>query len=282
MEESKNIIDDLVETRQVPKEKVEESKRKIVIVDDVKFHLLSLRECLKKRYDIFPAQSMEELLDVLKAVKPELILLDINMPETDGFKVFEILKSSTAHSNIPVIFLTSQVDRNTVVKGMRLGAVGFVQKPYTEENLVERIEIELNPDMQKKNQPVILAVDDNISILKSMHALLCSEYKVCTLPNPERIKELLRSVEPDLFILDCNMPIHSGFDLVPIIRKHVEHQDTPIIFLTSEGTIDTVNAALHSGASDFLIKPVDDAKLKERVAHHLKNYKTLRQIRMCK
>jgi len=260
----------------------EESKRKIVIVDDVKFHLLSLRECLKKRYDIFPAQSMEELLDVLKAVKPELILLDINMPENDGFKVFEILKSSPAYSKIPVMFLTSQMDRHTVAKGMRLGAVGFVQKPYIEENLVERIENELNPDLRAKNSPVILAVDDNISILKSMHALLCGDFKVCTLPNPERIKELLRSVEPDLFILDCNMPILSGFDLVPIIRKHPEHQDTPIIFLTSEGTMDTVNAALHTGASDFMVKPVDDAKLKERVAHHLTNYKTLRQIRLCK
>jgi len=260
----------------------EESKRKIVVVDDVKFHLLSLRECLKKTYDIFPAQSMEELLNILKSVKPDLILLDINMPETGGFEIFEMLKTSHAYSNIPVMFLTSQMDRNTIVKGMNLGAVGFVQKPYKEENLVERIENELNPDMRAKNQPVILAVDDNISILKSMHALLCAEYKVCTLPNPERIKELLRSVEPDLFILDCNMPILSGFDLVPIIRKHPEHQDTPIIFLTSEGTMDTVNAALHSGASDFLVKPIDDAKLKERVDHHLKNYKILRQIRLCK
>ncbi|MCL2663061.1 MAG: response regulator [Oscillospiraceae bacterium] len=263
-------------------EAAEETRKKIIVVDDVKFHLLSLRECLKKRYDIFPAQSMEELFDVLKSVKPDLILLDINMPETDGFEVFEMLKSSQAHSKIPVMFLTSQMDRNTIVKGMRLGAVGFVQKPYKEEDLVERIETELNPDVKTKNQPVILAVDDNISILKSMHALLCSKYKVCTLPNPERIKELLRSVEPDLFILDCNMPILSGFDLVPIIRKHPEHQDTPIIFLTSEGTMDTVNAALHSGASDFMVKPVDDAKLIERVDHHLSNYRTLRQIRLCK
>jgi PleD family two-component response regulator len=278
-----DIIKDLEETSAntaVTKEKTEEAKRKIVIVDDVKFHLLSLRECLKKRYDIFPAQSMEELLDVLKVVKPELILLDVNMPENDGFKVFEILKSSPSYSNIPVMFLTSQMDKNTIVKGMRLGAVGFVQKPYTEENLVERIENELNPNLRAKNAPIILAVDDNISILKSMHALLCAQFKVCTLPNPERIKELLRSVEPDLFILDCNMPVLSGFDLVPIIRKHPEHQDTPIIFLTSEGTMDTVNAALHSGASDFLVKPIDDAKLRERVEHHLLNYKTLRQIRL--
>jgi len=261
---------------------MEDSKKKIIVVDDVKFHLLSLRECLKKRYDIFPAQSMDELLTVLKSVKPDLILLDVNMPENDGFKIFEVLKSSYAYSNIPVMFLTSQMDRNTIAKGMHLGAIGFVQKPYKEDNLIERIENELNPDVREKNHPVILAVDDNISILKSMHALLCDQYKVCTLPNPERIKELLRSVEPDLFILDCNMPILSGFELVPIIRKHPEHQDTPIIFLTSEGTMDTVNAALHSGASDFLVKPVDDVKLRERVEHHLKNYRTLRQIRLCK
>ena len=259
-----------------------DAKRKIVIVDDVKFHLLSLKESMKKHYDIFPAQSMDELLAILRKVKPELILLDINMPEKDGFEILEVLKSFDHYSDIPVMFLTSQMNRETVIRGMHAGAIGFVQKPYTEGNLVERIESELGPDRNEKKKPVILAVDDNISILKSIHALLCDQYKVCTLPKPELIKEFLKSEIPDLFILDCNMPVLSGFDLIPIIRKFPEHHETPIIFLTSEGTIDNVYVALDNGASDFLVKPVDEVKLKEKLSIHLKDYILFRQIRMCK
>jgi len=256
-------------------------KKKIIIMDDVKFHLLSLKETMKKYYDIFPAQSQEELFDILKSVTPDIILLDINMPEIDGFKILGLLKSFELYSNIPVIFLTSQKDRESVIKGMRLGAAGFVFKPFTETFLHERIEEEIDPFKHEKRMPVILAVDDSLSTLKSIHALLCDDYKVCTLPKPERMKELLKSLTPDLFLLDCNMPVMSGFDLIPVIRQHPEHQDTPIIFLTSEGTPDNVYVALDSGASDFIVKPVDEEILRNKLSQHLKDYMMHRHIREC-
>ena len=256
-------------------------KRKIVIVDDVKFHLLSLKESMKRHYDIYPAQSKDELFDVLKMVKPEMILLDINMPEIDGFEILDVLKSVDLYSDIPVMFLTSLKDRDAVVKGMRAGAVGFVFKPCTEAKLVERIENELDPEKRAKTIPVILAVDDNPSTLTAINTLLSGQYKVCTLPKPERTKELLKSLTPDLFLLDCNMPVMSGFDLIPVIRKFPEHHETPIIFLTSEGTMDNVYVALNQGASDFLVKPIDENILRSKLEQNLKDYKMLRQIRSC-
>jgi len=259
-----------------------EHKRKIVIVDDVKFHLLSLKESMKKHYDIYPAQTVDELFDILSSTKPELILLDINMPEKNGFEILDMLKSDDLYSDIPVMFLTSHMTKEAVLKGMRAGAAGFVQKPYTETNLYDRIESVVNPGSDANKAPIILAVDDSLSTLKSINTLLCDTYKVCTLPKPEHIKELLRTLVPDLFLLDCNMPVLSGFDLIPIIRNIPEHQDTPIIFLTSEGTMDNVYIALENGAIDFLVKPIDEQILRTKLEQHLKDYMTLRQIRLCK
>jgi len=258
-----------------------DARRKIVIVDDVKFHLLSLKESMKRHYDIYPAQSKDELFDILKSLKPELILLDINMPENDGFEILNVLKSVDLYSDIPVMFLTSQKDKEIVKKGMRAGAVGFIFKPYSEANLAERIENEINPELRAKRMPVILAVDDSLSTLKSINTLLCNEYKVCTLPKPEHTKELLKSLTPDLFLLDCNMPVMSGFDLIPVIRSFPEHHETPIIFLTSEGTMDNVYVALDNGACDFLVKPIDEDILRSKLSTHLKDFEILRQIRAC-
>ena len=256
-------------------------KKKILIMDDVKFHLLSLKETMKKYYDIYPAQSQDELFEVLKSVTPDIILLDINMPDNDGFAILSLLKSFDLYSGIPVIFLTSQKDKESVIRGMKLGAAGFVFKPFTETGLVERIEEELDPEKKKKYPPVILAVDDSLSTLKSIHALLSDDYKVCTLPKPEELKDLLRTLTPDLFLLDCNMPVMSGFDLIPVIRQFQEHQETPIIFLTSEGTPGNAHFALENGASDFIVKPVDEEILRNKLAFHLKDMTMIRHIREC-
>jgi DNA-binding response OmpR family regulator len=74
---------------------------------------------------------------------------------------------------------------------------------------------------------------------------------------------------PELFILDFNMPVVSGYDVFLKIRDMPEHKQTPIIFLTSEGTIDNVTVAINLGASDFVVKPFSSAVLREKVAKHI-------------
>jgi two-component system chemotaxis response regulator CheY len=94
------------------------------------------------------------------------------------------------------------------------------------------------------------------------------------------MNEVLEMVVPDLFLLDCNMPVLSGFDLVPIIRSNPDHDETPIIFLTSDGSVDSLSVAVHLGASDFLVKPVDEERLHEKVAQHLSAYLIRRKLRL--
>jgi hemerythrin len=117
---------------------------------------------------------------------------------------------------------------------------------------------------------LVLTVDDSLDILTAVAAVLSSEYKVFKLPKPEMLQTVLQQVTPDLFLLDYQMPELSGFDLVPIIRSFPEHSETPIIFLTSEGTINHVSAAMALGACDFMVKPFQREILLEKVAKHIK------------
>ena len=121
----------------------------------------------------------------------------------------------------------------------------------------------------------ILVVDDAPSILKMISSVLSPEYKVDTLIDPTMVNKFLQQIMPDLFLLDYQMPELNGFDLVPIIRSFEDHKDTPIIFLTSQGTMDHVSKAYSLGACDYIVKPFQDNVLKEKIKKHIVRKKLL-------
>jgi len=132
------------------------------------------------------------------------------------------------------------------------------------KNLIERLD-----DEEAHRKLLILAVDDSPVILKTVSSLLGDTYKVFVLPKSTKIKEVLQKLTPELFLLDYQMPELTGFELVPIIRSFEEHKETPIIFLTSIGTIENVSAALALGACDFIVKPFKPDILREKIAKHI-------------
>ena len=255
---------------------MEHKRRKIIIVDDINYYLQTIRGRLKNDYQVYPAQTSKELFELLETVEPELILLDIAIPETDGFEIIKQLKNDTRYLHIPVVFLSAKSDKESITKGMSLGAVDFIAKPFRNTVLIECIENHLDPSRYDNIKPVIMAIDDNPSMLRSIKSVLSDEYKVYTLTEPLTLKEALKKVTPDLFILDCLMPEITGFDLVPVIRSVLRHKETPIVFLTSEGTSDYVSTALSLGSASFIVKPVDGDILKQKVKAALTNYMTLR------
>ena len=118
-------------------------------------------------------------------------------------------------------------------------------------------------------KPLVLAIDDSPIILMSVSSLLSGNYKVYTLAKPAMLDKVLSQIKPDLFLLDYNMPELNGFELVPIIRGFEGHKDTPIIFLTSSGTVDYLSSAVMLGACDFIVKPVQPVILREKIAKHI-------------
>jgi DNA-binding response OmpR family regulator len=256
--------------------------KKIIYVDDVYYSLLTMKKRLTDIYSVYPVDTVEKLFEILENITPDLILLDINMPNVNGFEVMEMLKSDERYMRIPVIFLTALRDKRHAIRGMELGAVDFITKPFSNEKLIECIENQLYPHKMNDNRPIILSIDDNPSILMTINNFLEEYYMVYTMPGVKSesfLAELLKKISPDLFLLDYNMPILNGFDLVPIIRKMPGHEDTPIIFLTSEGTIDHISTAVYLGVCDYIVKPIERDVLHEKIAAHLTHYLLRRRIR---
>jgi putative two-component system response regulator len=127
-----------------------QQRHKIMLVDDNISNLNIGRGMLKEYYEVYPIPSGEKLFDALSHVTPALILLDILMPEMDGFEVIKRLKAKEAWREIPVIFLTSRSDERSELEGLTLGAIDYVAKPFSAPLLLQRINNHLVMSSQKK------------------------------------------------------------------------------------------------------------------------------------
>jgi len=130
--------------------------------------------------------------------------------------------------------------------------------------------IKVTDEKEADRKYFVMAVDDSPAILEAVSAVLSANYEVFKLPKPKMLEKVLQQVKPDLFLLDYQMPELNGFELIPIIRGIEGHKDTPIIFLTSEGTVDNITAAIGLGACDFIVKPFNPEQLLEKVAKNIK------------
>ncbi|MCL1815044.1 MAG: response regulator [Treponema sp.] len=115
--------------------------KKILIVDDDEFHLDFAEIVLKEEYEIFKAKSGSEALTYLckNNFVPSLILLDILMPNMDGWEVFNRIKAISLLRNVPIIFLTSVTETSQEKRAFEIGAADYITKPYDKDYLRDRI-----------------------------------------------------------------------------------------------------------------------------------------------
>jgi len=118
----------------------------VFIVDDSDTNLSMAEDALESHYRVMTMPSAAKMFTLLERLLPDLILLDIEMPEMDGFEAFEKLKAESSWSEIPVIFLTGRTDPDVEVRGFMMGAVDFVTKPFSAPVLVNRIKTHLDID----------------------------------------------------------------------------------------------------------------------------------------
>ncbi|MBQ2982406.1 MAG: response regulator [Lachnospiraceae bacterium] len=112
----------------------------IMVVDDDEINTKAVSHMLGEAFKVMIANSAKKALDMLKEELPELILLDVHMPEMDGHEFIKILKENSEYADIPVIFLTSDEDLETEVKGFGEGAIDFIRKPMRKEVALPRIQ----------------------------------------------------------------------------------------------------------------------------------------------
>jgi adenylate cyclase len=133
---------------------------RILIVEDTPANIQTLTATLKERgYQISVATNGRQALDIVGKVRPGLILLDVMMPEMDGFETCRRLKASEQWRQIPVIFLTAKTDTADIVKGFELGAVDYVAKPFNAHELLARVNTHLTIDrLHRENERLLLNI----------------------------------------------------------------------------------------------------------------------------
>jgi putative two-component system response regulator len=114
----------------------------IFIVDDCDTNLVTAEEALEDYFNVMTMPSAEKMFTLLEKVKPDLILLDIEMPEMNGFEALEKLKTGPC-LNIPVYFLTGTVNSQIEEKSSKLGAAGIITKPFSASELLDYINSQL-------------------------------------------------------------------------------------------------------------------------------------------
>jgi diguanylate cyclase (GGDEF)-like protein len=133
---------------------------KILIVDDVPANIKMLREVLKSKYDIIFATNGRDAIELMESKKlPDLILLDIMMPEMDGYEVCRILKSDDLTAKIPIIFITSKDDEEDEIKGFELGAVDYVTKPFSIPVVKARVQTHVELKQQREILENLSSID---------------------------------------------------------------------------------------------------------------------------
>ncbi len=145
-------------------------KRTILMIDDVALNHATARSVLEDEYQLFEATSGEEAFELLKSIVPDLILLDIVMPDMNGIEVLKKLKSIPAYKGIPVIFLTADTSPEAEVEGFQLGIVDYITKPFVPMVMKKRIQTQIELSLYKKDLEE--RVDKKIEEMEQMYDLV--------------------------------------------------------------------------------------------------------------
>lgn len=114
--------------------------KKVLIVDDDPYILMSLEFLIKKnKNEVLIARNGTEALDIINSNKPDLILLDIMMPDVDGYSICKYIKSEKALKDIIVVFLSAKTQEADIKKGYELGAAKYISKPFSTKELIKEV-----------------------------------------------------------------------------------------------------------------------------------------------
>lgn len=148
------------------------NEKVVLVVDDLFENLIILKRMLGKcGYSPMTASSAKDALDMIKLKLPELILLDVYMPEMDGFELCQILKNDIATKDIPIIFISAGMSKEDKVKGFRMGAVDFINKPFELEEVSLRVSnhvklYQMGKEMTAYNKRLNKMVQDHVIKIK--------------------------------------------------------------------------------------------------------------------
>lgn len=205
---------------------------------------------------------------------PDVMLLDLSFAETEEDGLTLLRELTERSPNLPIIVFTGRDSLPDRLAVSRLGAKQFLHKPATTEQIFRAISRVL--PTPKTSEAKVLIVDDDPVILVTLSALLTPwGIEVTTLKEPQQFWDVLISTEPDLIVLDLEMPIVSGLELCQVVRQDIQWENLPILVVTAHTEPESLQQAFAAGADDFITKPVLGPELVTRVLSRIRRSRPL-------
>jgi two-component system, cell cycle response regulator len=272
---------------------------RILVVDDTASNRVLLKARLSAAFfTVMLADSGEEALRLAAEVEPDLIMLDVQMPDLDGFEVCRRLKASESLAHIPVVMVTASGSEEEKLKGLRAGADDFLTRPYSDVALLARLrnllrmklmfdELRLRgetirtlglpvlpPDAGPGTEPPaqVLVVAADAALGQDWAGMLGRQLpaRVRVATGVADALDAVMEVLPDAVLIDEAVRGEAdGRRLVSLLRARSETRQAAILFAAGEGRSELAAQVLDLGASDTLVRPFEPAELVTRMRSQL-------------
>ncbi|MCP4692285.1 MAG: response regulator, partial [Desulfobacterales bacterium] len=259
-----------------------ECASRILLVDDNEAAIIQVRQILENEgYGVDVARGGREALDYIKGATPDGVILDLMMPEVDGFEVLNNIRADKITEKIPVLILTAkdltpgdfgklkgnnvrqliqkgEVDREDLLRKTRL-MLGVSEETESKEETAPT-----GPGARKSREkasaegkPTILVIEDNPDNMITIKAVLHDRCNILGAADGEEGLNMVLTRRPDVILLDISLPGMDGFQVVEKIKADEKTRKTPVIALTARAMKGDREKIIEAGCDDYISKPID-------------------------
>ena len=278
---------------------------RILVVDDQPLNVKVIEAKLSSEYyEVLTASSGRGALDSMAAVKPDIVLLDIMMPEMDGFEVCRRMKADVELMHIPVVMVTALSDPKDRVRGLEAGADDFLTKPINDVALFARVRSSLRLKMALDELRLrdhtrlqlgdpedgqfsfddgtgarVLVVEDSTGDSELIVAELSRENEVVAVSTADDALAATENGAFELIIVSLEIEGTDGLRLCSQLRSRDDTRHIPLLMLIAEADASRLAKGLDLGVNDYLYRPIDRNELIARARGQIRHNRYQNRLR---
>jgi PAS domain S-box-containing protein len=237
--------------------------RILVVEDDPDIASLIARNLSQVGYSVETAGTGKAAIDLVRQKPPDLLTLDIYLPDIDGREVLQTLKSDPATADVPVVVVSVMPDSQ---ESLRLGAIDFLTKPIDASALIDSVSRVLG------HFESVLVVEDDLDTSRMLtESLQRAGLRVLVTSNGRQALTLAKAEQPNLILLDLRLPRMDGYTVLQNLKRTPSTAKIPVIIMTGSVTLDEMKRQefVALGAANFLAKPFDIETLISQIENTL-------------
>jgi diguanylate cyclase (GGDEF)-like protein len=251
----------------------------VFIVEDDLAVMDSLRAALQEEgFATRMAASKKDAMALLRGGLPDALLADVILPDGSGLDVVEFVRSWPGGDRVAAIAMSVRSEFLDKVAALHAGADAFFEKPLDLDALKRRLKQFLR-ETPAAEEPRVLSVEDDPQQAAFIRAVLeAGGFEVATCDDPLSFEADMLSFQPDLVLMDANIPGLDGYDLTRYLRMEERYATLPVVFLTAEGDERAKIEVVQAGGDDHLVKPVTPTLLLNTVAIRIQRSRFLKGL----